>query len=326
MAKNIAQSQQPTVSVVMSVYNCEAFVGEAVDSILAQTFTDFEFIIIDDGSTDATLDVLNGYADKRIKLTSRKNKGLVASLNEGIDRANGEYIARQDADDWSAPNRLELQIKQAKATRSAVIGSAFAMIDLQGKVVGYQAAYEDNASIQTQLRVSNPFGHGSILMRRDVVQDIGKYRKSVGPVEDYDLWIRLAPTVSMSGINEVLYFWRVNPSGISHRQTSRQVQSAERLKRAYNIAADWKSPSLTSSVTQYYRLLLSSDSLNRLLAKQMIRERFQYHTIPQASGQKLRTELVTACLQPGAALLFLQVIMRKVSGKIRYLLKRGARS
>lgn len=326
MAKSITNSSHPVVSVVMAVYNCEAYVREAVDSILAQTFSAFEFIIINDGSTDDTLDILKSYDDPRIRLTTRKNKGLVASLNEGIDLARGEFIARQDADDRSAPERLELQVKRARKTKCEVIGTAFAFIGLDGRVVGRQACYEDNENIQAQLRVSNPFGHGSILMQRKAVLKVGGYLKSVGPVEDYDLWLRLAPVVRFAGINQVLYYWRINPAGISHQHTAEQTASAEALKRAYNDTFDWRPASIGDICAQYYRRALSGQSLNRLLAKQMIRERFHYGMIPQSDMQKVKTVLTTALLQPGAVLFFVRVVAMKVLNKIRYIAGHGGRA
>ena len=114
----------PKVSVVMSVCNSEPFIRDAIKSILGQTFQDFEFIIINDGSTDGSLQIIQSYGDSRIRITSQENLGLTKSLNKGIGIARGEYIARQDADDISEPSRLEKQVAVLEQNRRAVLVSS----------------------------------------------------------------------------------------------------------------------------------------------------------------------------------------------------------
>src|SRR5947207_1274318 len=121
----------------MSVYNGENYLAEAIDSILNQTFKDFEFIVIDDGSSDTSLKIIKKYTDPRIKLISRKNKGLVASLNEGLAKAKGDYIARQDADDVSLPQRLKKEVEYLDAhPKVALVGSNYKHLDAKGKLTG----------------------------------------------------------------------------------------------------------------------------------------------------------------------------------------------
>lgn len=322
MAQRLTPTR-PDISVVMSVYNGETYLREAVDSILAQSYKNFEFVIIDDGSTDTTLKILQSYQDPRIVIISRSNKGLVASLNEGIKKARGTYIARQDADDRSASQRLAKQIKVAKATGAGVVGTAFAMLSTAGDVVGQQAVHEDEAALKLALRTGNPFGHGSIMMLRSAVQAVGGYSDKVGPAEDYDLWLRLAPTTAFAGLNQVLYFWRVNPTGISHQNSAGQVASADRLRAAYNQRYPLTKKEVQTSVRSYRRLRKRRRSLDRLLARQLASERLALSRVAQDRGQRLRITLGTILLQPDASRLRAKRLGTRVKNKVAYLRTRG---
>lgn len=240
MAKTIRkaskdQSKTPLVSVVMSVYNGEQYLREAIDSILSQTFTDFEFIIINDGSTDDTLKIIKSYKDPRIVVISRKNKGLVASLNEGIKRARGKYIARQDADDISAPLRFAMQVPYLEKG-AVLVSSAFAMFK-KSPIEPFVTHYllDDDIVLKRLINVKNPFAHGATMYKREVAVRAGLYR-DVGPVEDYDLWMRLMGAGETRFINQVLYSWRINSAGITQSRADEQAVAAGRLVEALDIA------------------------------------------------------------------------------------------
>jgi len=208
----------PLVSVLMSVYNGEKYLREAIDSILGQTFRNFEFIIIDDGSTDATLKIIQSYNDARIVMISRENKGLVVSLNEGIDIARGKYIARQDADDKSKPQRLSKQIKYLDShPNCTVVGTYIHEIDDHGGDFYRTVLSNDvvDGSLEIALARYNPLAHGSILMRAETVRRIGGYNIEFWPAEDYELWSRLVIYGRLAVIPEKLYIYRVNTAGIS---------------------------------------------------------------------------------------------------------------
>lgn len=231
MATSRGEVKAPLVSVVMSVYNGETYIREAIDSILGQTFADFEFVIINDGSTDSTEKIIKSYKDNRIVLISRQNKGLVASLNEGIEKSMGKYIARQDADDTSYPERLQSLVTKIEQTKAVLVSSAFAMISEDGhSTLDYQCLIDDSRLLKRELWVKNPFAHGATMFRRDAAIKVGAYR-DVGPVEDYDLWIRLRNEGHFAYIPQVQYAWRINEKGISQTQAIYQRQCAEQIRK-----------------------------------------------------------------------------------------------
>lgn len=237
----------------MSVYNGERHLREAVDSILDQTFTDFEFIIINDGSNDDTRQILDSYSDPRVHLISQQNQGLVASLNNGLKIARGKYIARMDADDISHPDRLEKQFQYCEAHPGVgILGTAFAMINEDtGKVLGFQYPPCLDIDLKRALFVRNPFGHGSMLLRRDILVKYGQY-EDVGPIEDYYLWMKLAPHTVFATLPEVLYRWRISAKGISQTKGQEQARLTEKV-RCHLIKSMPVPKILLRSILQNYR-------------------------------------------------------------------------
>lgn len=224
-------SKSPLVSVVMSVYNGERYLREAIDSILGQTFKDFEFIIIDDGSTDDTLQIIKSYKDPRIVLISRENKGLVVSLNEGIEQAKGKYIARQDADDYSLPERLRKQLDYMLSHSEVVIcGATFTEIDSGGKVLQRIAIPLEDSVIRQELLARCPFAHGSTVYLRKTCLEAGLYKEADFPAEDYALWIRIAALGKMSNLSDNLFNYRVLSTSISRNKANLQVQRTKKIR------------------------------------------------------------------------------------------------
>ena len=182
----------PEITVLMSACNAERFLKNAVHSILAQSYSNFEFIIIDDGSSDNTWNMLTGLKDSRIKLVrNRENKGLTRSLNEGLKLARGTYIARMDADDISLPRRLEQQkIFLDKHPATAMVGCWIEVIDENGQktkrfnfpIVPYL--------LRWRLLFTNIFAHSAVMFRKDAALDIGGYSEKMRYAQDYDLWSR----------------------------------------------------------------------------------------------------------------------------------------
>jgi glycosyltransferase involved in cell wall biosynthesis len=194
----------------MSVYNGEKYLREAIESILAQTFIDFNFLIINDGSTDGTKEILENYNDSRIKLiNNKKNIGLTKSLNKGLKLARGEYIARQDADDISMPERLEKEVSFLDHNKNtALVGTYYYMINEKGKTLNTIKPLKKSEEIKIGLLKGNQFGHGSVMFRAECVKEVGYYREELGPVEDYDLWLRISDRYNIATIPEQLYKWR----------------------------------------------------------------------------------------------------------------------
>ena len=212
------------ISVVMSVYNAKKYLAEAIESILNQTYSNFEFIIINDGSTDSSLKVIQQYAqkDQRIICISRENKGLVFSLNEGITRAKGQYIARMDADDISLPERFEKQLAWLDTTGADICGSNILIFgDCRPTNTKY---YTEDKDIKCQLLFVNPFSHTTVMGKSHLFKKT-LYREDYRHCEDYRIWVDMALSgVSMTNCPEVLLKYRI------HNNQVTQVQQQEMQK------------------------------------------------------------------------------------------------
>jgi glycosyltransferase involved in cell wall biosynthesis len=209
----------PKISVIMSVYNSEKYVREAILSILGQTFRDFEFIIINDGSTDKSREIIENIKDDRIKIISRENKGLIYSLNEGIKLAKGEYIVRMDADDVCENNRLEEQLKAFEENPEIVLIGSFAKkIDENGVVIG-DLNYPPLSwyNIRKYSLLHNPFIHSSVMFRKDLVNTVGYYNKKFKYVEDYEFWTRIINKYPCKNISQELIRYRIHTSQITNK-------------------------------------------------------------------------------------------------------------
>ena len=222
-----------TVSVLMPVYNSETFVAETIDSILAQTFGDFEFVIIDDGSTDGSLAILREYEkrDGRIRLISRPNTGYVRALNEGLEIAQGEFVARMDSDDISDKQRFELQVKFLREHPEVVaVGSnAFAM-DAEGRRLGQYDVPLDNATIQrTLLGGDSCIHHPAVMMRTAAVRQLGGYNEQYMPCEDFDLWLRLGEIGELVNLPQPLLTKRLHPQSVVATKLQKMQRINEQL-------------------------------------------------------------------------------------------------
>lgn len=197
----------------MPVYNGERYLGQAIDSILAQTFTDFEFLILDDGSSDGSLAIIQSYAsnDARIRVISRPNTGIVGALNEMIGKARGELIARMDADDVARPDRFEVQVRYLEQNPDCVlIGSRVLLIDSDGDPLMVMPTPLSHEEIEEGLL---NFGgqlihHPSTMIRRRSLLEIGGYRPECREAEDLDLFLRLAEIGRIANLAEPLLNYR----------------------------------------------------------------------------------------------------------------------
>jgi GT2 family glycosyltransferase len=214
---------EPIVSIVMAVYNGEKYLRRAVESILHQTFTDFEFIIVDDGSTDTTPVILDAYHDPRIvRLRNEKNIGQTRSLNRGLALAGGRYVARMDADDVAYPDRLASQVAFLDTHPEIVLlGSSYDVVDSVGSLIERRVAKVGNEALQCTLVRRNCFGHGTTMMRRDALVRVGGYYERLWSVQDYDLWLRLAEQGDIANLEAPLYAWRKLPTAKSSAEPSR---------------------------------------------------------------------------------------------------------
>src|SRR5579862_2517303 len=203
----------PAVSVVMSVFNGQAFLREAIESILAQTFTDFEFIIIDDGSTDRTGEILAAYGkhDSRVRIFSQENKGRAESLNRGIELATAPLVARMDADDISFPHRLKEQVDFLdNHPEVGLLSGAYDLVASGNKILDTIRLPGGDAEIRATLLHSNPMCHPAVVMRKDIALASGGYRKQLLDADDYDLWLRMAEHTRLANLDQVILKYRVH--------------------------------------------------------------------------------------------------------------------
>jgi glycosyltransferase involved in cell wall biosynthesis len=220
----------PRVSAVLAVKNGERHLEESIRSVLAQRFDELEIIVVDDGSTDGTADILSTLqrTDPRVVIVRQENRGLAASLNRGIALARGGYVARQDADDISLPDRFDRQVAFLDQHPSvAAIGSSADVIDRAGARVGSWRAKCGAPAVKRGLWTlrSTPI-HGSMMMRKDAVLATGGYRVAFAVAQDYDLWLRLSARFGMDNISEALYRWRLDPQGVYSTRRTTQLKYA----------------------------------------------------------------------------------------------------
>lgn len=220
----------PAISVLTSVYNAEAYLPAAIESVLAQDFADFEFLLLDDGSTDASRAIAEGYAgrDARIRVIARENRGLVASLNQLFAEARAPLAVRFDADDICAPGRFARQAAFLAAHEDhGIVGGRIAYIDAAGKPTGtlvdHPLRHED---IVARLENGPLFCHSAVMVRCGLVLAAGGYRAAYTHCEDYDLWLRLAGRTRMANLPERLLSYRVSPQQVSSRHVVEQAAGA----------------------------------------------------------------------------------------------------
>lgn len=214
----------PKITVLMPVYNCEPYIEEAVRSILNQTFTDFEFLIIDDFSNDNTVSIIKSIKDSRIILIEKSfNTGLTNSLNLGLNLAKGEYIARMDGDDISLPYRFSKQLNYLDSNPKVILcGTNISIIDTD-RIIKFP---EKNEEIKMAFLNGNCMAHPSVMIRKNSLQEFNlKYDKSKEPAEDYDFWVRLLGVGELYNFQEVLLNYRVHDFQVSQKREAEQIQT-----------------------------------------------------------------------------------------------------
>jgi hypothetical protein len=223
----------PKVTVLMSVYNAERFVAQAVDSVLSQTFTNFEFLIFEDRSTDSSRDILRSYDDPRIRLVENtENLGLTRNLAAGMTMARGEFIARMDADDVCVPTRLEQQLAYLDAHPDvSVLGSAVTFFDESGKeFVAHQPL--EHEEIKCTLFYGFTMLHPSVMMRKDDFEKHGlNYDPAFRVSQDHDLWTRAIRVLRFSNLYEPLLQMREHPGKIGRTRKPLQQEFSDLIRR-----------------------------------------------------------------------------------------------
>jgi glycosyltransferase involved in cell wall biosynthesis len=232
------KKQNPIVSVLLPVYNGKDYLDAAVQSILDQTYADFECIIINDGSRDRSTAIINKYNDARIRVYHQENQGLAATLNRAISLARGEYLARQDQDDISLPQRFEKQVAFLETHPDyGMVGTWAEIVSGDHKTDRAHKHPADNLTLKFELLFNNPFVHSSMMIRKSVFEKIGPYSTDATrqPPEDYELWSRIARTFEVANIPEILLVYREVPKSMSRMGPNPFLEKLVKLS-AENIA------------------------------------------------------------------------------------------
>jgi len=228
MDKNI----NPKISVLMPVYNCNPFIDESVKSILNQTFEDFEFIIIDDCSTDGTYEYLTSLTDNRIHLYKKpKNTGIIDSLNIGLELANGVYIARMDGDDISLPDRFEKQLTFMDQNPDVIVcGGGY-------KAIGTDLQFipkSSNDELVVELLSNSPMAHPTVFLRTKIIKDNNiKYNTKYEAAEDYKMWTTLSEYGKLANLTDIILQYRIHPNQISNLKAKIQIERTKLIAFEY---------------------------------------------------------------------------------------------
>jgi len=224
------KTQNPKVTVLMPVYNGEKYIREAIESILRQTFTDFEFLIVNDGSTDKSIEIIQSYNDSRIKLVNNeRNLGLIATLNKGLDLARGKYIARMDCDDISLPERLKKQVEFMNTHPE--VGACGTRVKTIGDKVCIRECRVDHDLMRCRLIFEPVIAHPSVILRKSLIDKFSlRYDPRFIKAEDYEFWVRCSDNFSLTNINQTLLLYRLNPEQTGRMYTEIQKKTSNEIR------------------------------------------------------------------------------------------------
>jgi glycosyltransferase involved in cell wall biosynthesis len=314
----------PLISVILPVFNADKYVFQAIESILNQTYTDFELIIIDDGSTDHSAEVICSFHDTRIVfLQNQDNQGLVYTLNRGIQSAKGKYIARMDADDISLPHRFQQQVSFLEMhPEIGVVGSGYLPIDENNNAVRspiYKAEYP--LTVKWAILIGNPLAHPSTMYRADLARQLGGYDKHFTYAEDYEFWTRMAEITNICSIKDVLIRYRVRDDDHRSRKYSEMLQETNKIRqiafsRLFNgqmtseisAAIQGTGGGIITDQSRYAACLLLFDAYKRLSAGS--------RAIPDKEKQELeetaRNEILIIICRINSAFYFIKILISPI--------------
>ena len=236
-----SDNAQPLISVILPMRNAAPFLREAVDSVLAQSFSDFELVVVDDGSIDDGPDIVESYEDPRIRLLRKtKSGGISKALLAGIAASSSPLVARMDADDVSLSDRFALQVAFLDAHPEVVaVGTTPILMDEAGDQRQPYPLLTRDADLRRSMTYKGPFCHGSVMMRRHALEAAGGYLSAEEPAEDYGLWLRLATHGQLANLAEALYCLRKGEYSVSSRNRERQLDRLLELRdKARSVVGD----------------------------------------------------------------------------------------
>jgi glycosyltransferase involved in cell wall biosynthesis len=230
--KGIMTSYSPQISVILPVYNGEKYLAGAINSILSQTYRDFELIIINDCSSDRTSEILSTFTDDRIRIINNlSNLKLSRSLNKGIEMAQGQFIARMDADDISLPERFEKQVAfMERHPEIGVVGCWVKRIDENGNITGNVFRETRPEAIKWELFFGTPLPHPTVMMRTSAIKSVGGFSNDILAAVDYECWTRLAKTTRLANLAEFLLLYRMHTENMSSKYHADQLSTVRRLQ------------------------------------------------------------------------------------------------
>lgn len=295
---NSSGFESPAITVLMSCYNEEKWLSESISSILNQKFQDFEFIIVDDGSTDQTLEIAKSYAaiDSRIRIIIKENSGLADSLNRGIAEANGSWIARLDADDISEQTRLQEQYEAALNNPEVVfVGTGLKQIKENGEVIAehtYPLVHDQ--LLQNLLNFHKFPPHSSAFFKKKLVQSLGGYRCRMKRAQDKDLWLRISETGKLQCLRNKLVKIRQHPAQISNKDQGKwQIFYSRMAMVSYHIRKSGSEDPLDANEEEFqmfkewYEEKMDSYGLYDFYQlKEKIKKRFFGHTSNKVTDDK----------------------------------------
>lgn len=227
----------PTATVLLPVYNGEKYLVESLDSLLAQSYADFEILAINDASTDGSARILEDYArrDRRIRiLTQASNRGLIETLTLGVETSQANYIFRHDGDDRAHPDRIAASLAYLrKNPETVILGSSMNRIRADGRLLGTQRFPERDPEIRWQFLFRNPFAHSTVAFHRETARKLGGYAKSAKHAEDYNLWTRMAGVGKLANLTEVYCDYRVHDENITSKNTNEMNAASARIGSAW---------------------------------------------------------------------------------------------
>lgn len=252
-------SSQPNVSVVVPVYNGATTVKQTIESVLQQTYQNFEIIVVNDGSQDETLAVISSIQDERIKVFSYSNAGLSASRNHGFARACGEFVAFLDADDLWTNDKLELQLKALEQNPQAFVAYSWTdHIDECGKFLRPASYTSLNGNIYERLLIGNFLACGSnTLIRTQALKEVGGFDESLNSAEDWDMWLRLAARYEFVVVPRPQVLYRISPYSMSANISKMETASLQVIERAYSQAPKSLQHLKKQSLGFLYKFLMS---------------------------------------------------------------------
>jgi len=226
-------NNEPKISVVIPTYDKAQYLGEAIESVLNQTYKNIEIIIIDDGSKDNTQEVVKSFNDPRILYIWQSNQGEVVARNRGIQESNGKYIAFLDSDDLWLKEKLQKQVDfMEKSKEIGLLGTGCYEIANNGKILGQKRFSSSNNVLQKKLIKFNPFIHTSVMIRKNVFDKVSWYNKNFQESQDYELWLRIAKNYKIANLPELLVKKRYYKEGLSSAKDKQQLYFALEVKKA----------------------------------------------------------------------------------------------